>query len=354
MARYVSVCLLFGTLAWGQAGNSNSGTMANAGVAPAHKSEETHPQAAVDLPLATPVITINGLCENPPANKSAAADCKTVITRAEFEKLVDTVQPKMPASARKQFASNYARALVMSEKAAQMGLDKSPEYAEHMRLARIQVLSTELNRAVQDEAAQISDKDIEDYYHNNISSFEQADMERIYIPKLPHQEASDTKLSVSEREKRTQASVEAMRMLADKLHARAVAGEDFTKLQLDAYEAAGIKSTAANVAIAKMMRSRLPASQVFVMDLKPGEISTVIDDQNGYFLYKLKSKSTLKLDDAREQIKGTLRAQHVAAEMKEIQESATTTFNDVYFVSPQPMPPISGEKPQQAADDDDD
>lgn len=359
------VCLLFGIVAWSQAANSNSvpanqnGAVpsASSGVATvaAGKPAATEPQATADLPPATPVITIRGLCENPPANKSAATDCTTVITRAEFEKLIGAVQPTMTAPVRRQFANNYARALVMSEKAVQMGLDKDPAFQEQMRLARIQVLSAALNKAIQDRAAQVSDQDIEDYYRNNMSKFEQVDVERIYIPKSPQQEVSDTKLSPTERQKRTQASAEAMRTLADKLRARAVEGEDFTKLQADAYEAAGIKSIAPNVSIGKTMRSRLPPDQVFVMNLKAGEISAVIDDQNGYFIYKVKSKSTLKLDEAREEIKGALRAQRMGNEMKDIQESATPTLNESYFAAPQPAPkPTESGKPSSKPTEDDD
>jgi hypothetical protein len=365
MSRYALVCLLLGVLAWGQAGNSNSApTMQKSGMpntaagetAPANKPAATESRTAVDVPPATPVITINGLCENPHASKSAATDCKTVITRAQFEKLIDAVQPTMAASVRRQFATNYARALVMSEKAERLGLDKDPAFQEHMRLARIQVLSGELNKVIQEKAKQISDKDVEDYYRSNQSKFEQVEMERIYIPKTPQQEPSDAKLSMAEREKRTQASVEAMKALADKLHERAVAGEDFTKLQADAYQVAGIKSTAANVSLGKVMRSRLPPNQVFVMDLNPGEISKVIDDQNGYFVYKVKSKSTLKLEESSEGIKGTLRAQRMEEEMKDIQESATPALNESYFASPQatPKPGETGKPSSKPQDDDDD
>jgi parvulin-like peptidyl-prolyl isomerase len=49
----------------------------------------------------------------------------------------------------------------------------------------------------------------------------------------------------------------------------------------------------------------LPASQVSVMDLKPGEVSAVLSDPNGYYIYKLRSKDMLSLNQARDEIKGT-------------------------------------------------
>ena len=98
----------------------------------------------------TPVITIAGLCHKPSASK--AADCKTVVTRAEFEQLVNTVAPTIAPPARKQLATQYGMALVMVHKAHQMGLDQGPKFQELMRVARIGVLTKELSQSLQDEA----------------------------------------------------------------------------------------------------------------------------------------------------------------------------------------------------------
>jgi hypothetical protein len=347
MARYGLVCLLLATLAWGQAAKSSSAPAAQKETAPSAPpaAMPAPPQPAVDLPPDTPVITVNGLCENPPADKAAAADCKTVITRAEFEKLIDAVQPAMPARVRRQFATNYARALFMSQKAEQMGLDKEPSFQEHMRLARIQVLSQAFNKAVQDKASQISDKEIEDYYQANTSKFEQADLERIYIPKNQQPAAPDAKAGTADLQKRTNDSEAAMKAEADKLHTRAAAGEDFTKLQAEAYQAAGIKAAAPTASMAKVRRTSLPPDQLAVMDLKPGEVSSLITDSNGYYIYKMKSKEVLPLDQVHDEIKGTLRSERIQEAMKTVQEGANPVLNDSYFAPaapPSPMAPRPG------------
>ena len=166
------------------------------------------------------------------------------------------------------------------------------------RLARMQVLSQELNKALQEKAGEITDKDIEDYYKANVSKFEQADVERIYIPKTKQtpEADSDKKLSEAEEQKQTEESEAAMKKEADKsAHSEAVAGTDFAKLQQEAFEFAGIKSGSPNVNMGKMRRTMLPPSQVSVMEQKPGEVSAVIADQNGFFIYKLKSKDTIPL-----------------------------------------------------------
>ena len=352
MTRYGLVCLLLGGLAWGQAATPNPAptpqneappSAAPQNGAPAAMPSAPQTQPAAEVPPDAPVITINGLCQNPPADQSAG-NCKTVITRADFEKLIQLIQPAMPARVRKQFATNYARALAMSEKAEQMGLDKDPSFEERMRLQRIQVLSQAFYKAVQDKASQISDQEIGDYYQKNTAKFEQADLERVYVPKTQTLPPSAAKPGTPPQPKRTPDTEAAMKAEADKLHTRAVAGEDFTKLQGEAYQAAGIKAGAPNSAMTKIRRSSLPPDQASVMDLKAGEISAVIADQNGFYIYKMKSKDVLPLDQAKEEIKGTLRSERIQEEMKAVQESATPILNDSYF-APVPPPTLGGPGP---------
>lgn len=337
MTRYGLVCLLLGVFAWGQAS-----TQSQAPQKPMTPPGTATPQGeakAAEVPPDTPVITINGLCAKPAGDKATGADCKTVITRAQFEKMIDAVQPGMPARMRRQFATRYANALVMSEKGEQMGLDKGPDYEEHMKLARLQVLAQELNKALQQKAGEISDKDIEDYYHANLSKFEQADLERIYIPKtqqLPESKENEKKTE-AEEQKQTEASEKVMKTEAEKLRAQAAAGGDFAKLEDEAFQTAGIKTGSPTTSMGKMRRTMLPPDQVSIMEMKPGEVSSLITDQNGYFIYKLKSKDTIPLDQAKDEIRGTLRAERFQESMKAIQDSSTPTLNDAYFGEATPM-----------------
>jgi hypothetical protein len=334
MTRYGLVCLLLGFLSWGQAVSSESALAAQrpaTDAANATAFDKTEQAKISNVVPDAPVVTINGLCDNSAADKTVASNCKTVITQAQFEKVIDALQPNMPARARREFALEYANALVMTKRAEQMGLDKGAKYDEQMKIARIEVLSKALKKAIQDKVVQISDKDIEDFYNNNIARFDNAEMERIYVPKtrqLPA--ASDQKLSDADRREGSQESGQAMKEEADNLRARAVAGEEFAKLQADAYQVAGIKSAAPNTSIT-IRRTSLPPNQASVIDLRPGEISSVLTDPNGYVIYKVKTKNTLSLDQAREEIKATLRSQRIQDETRRIQDSATPTLDEGYF-----------------------
>jgi hypothetical protein len=253
------------------------------------------------------------------------------MTRAQFENMINALQRNMPKQARREFALHYAEALVMARKAEEMGLDKGAEYEEQMKLARIQVLSQDLKRVIQAKDSQISDKDIEDYYRDNTKRFEKAEIERIYIPKTQQPRSiSDNNLSDAAKLERLQKSDRTVKEEADNLRAKALAGEGFVELQAEAYELAGIKSATPNTSLV-VRRISLPPNQGSAMDLKPGEVSSVFADLNGYVIYRIKKKETLPLDQSREEIKATLRSQRMQEEMKSIQNSAVPTLDESYF-----------------------
>ncbi len=337
MKRCGLVFLLLGPLSWGQATNSKSamtGTEQPPTPAPvvsgATGQESIHEAAGSNVTADKPVITIAGICDRPAAGTGVDSDCRTVISRSQFQQVIDAVQPGMPPRARREFALRYAEALAMTNKAEQMGLDKGAIYEEQMKIARIQVLSQAMKKVIQERASQISDQEINDYYANNATRFEKAEMDRIYVPR------SRQLLSVSEnhlrddRQAGPQEPGQAMKKEAENLRARAVAGEDFAKLQADAYQVAGIRSMPPNTTM-EVRRTSLPPNHAFVMDLKPGEISAVLADPNGYFIYRLKAREVLPPGQVREEIKATLRSQRMQTEMRAIQDSAVPALDESYF-----------------------
>jgi parvulin-like peptidyl-prolyl isomerase len=67
------------------------------------------------------------------------------------------------------------------------------------------------------------------------------------------------------------------------------------------------------------------------MDLKPGEVSSVMSDASGYTIYKLKEKDTVPLEGAREEIRATLKSQRLQQSMQSVQQAATPNLNEDYF-----------------------
>jgi hypothetical protein len=287
------------------------------------------------------VITLKGFCADATLQGDA---CKTVVTRAQFDKLADALQ--LPPANRRRLASFYASALKMSSAAEKRGLDKGPIFDEMMRFTRLQVLYQVMNRALQEDANKVSDADIEDYYKKNEASYEIASFARIYVPRtkqiLPA--AITPKAGAKPGEKATakpsappqpteaqkKAAEEAMKKLADNLRARAVNGEDPEKLQKEAHAAAGLKGDAPSTKMEKTRRTMLPADHQAVMDLKPGEVSEVLTNGNdGYYIYKLVGKETQPLDAVKSDIQKIISRQRIGDSMKGFQ--GDVDLNDAYF-----------------------
>ena len=333
------VCLLLTGFALGQAPNSTPQNAPAPGApAPAAPTQSTQPPAASVAPEDA-VITIQGLCDN---GDKTAPDCKKVITRAEFEHMVDTVAPKLPATARRQFATRYANALVMSTEAEKEGIDKTPKFQEIMRLTRMQLLQQQLGQAVQEKAGQVSDQEIQDYYNSNKEAYEEADLLKVYIPRSKEPIAGAPKLSEEAQKKRDELNEAAMKKEAESIHTQAVAGADFTKLQESAYLAARMKMKTPSTKLDHTRRNMLPPDQSSVFDLKPGDVSEVIEDQNGFVIYKMVSKDEVPLDKVRDEIKNTVRGKKIQDDMKAVEKSATPTLNDAFFGAPQAPPPMGG------------
>ena len=342
------VCLLLAGLACGQT------TPAPSPGTPAPKAEKTAPEAPPAKTVAPddPVLTVKGVCVDPGKQGN---DCKTVVTRAQFEKLSEARQPNMPAAFRRNLASQYAVILQMSSAAEKRGLDKQPRFDELMHLMRMQILAGELNRALKEEADKVSDADFEDYYKKNAANFEQADLLRLMVPRT--KQIANPKPGTKDEEIQAQqkAGEAEMQKLADALHARAAKGEDFEKLQKEAYAAAGLKGNPPDTKLSKTRRTVLPHKQAAVFDLKAGALSETIPDPSGYFIYKMVTKQTMPLDSVKDEIRNTLSGQRYRDVMQSFQNPDNAELNDAYFgpgpKAPGQTPPRGGKPAAQEEED---
>ena len=171
-------------------------------------------------------------------------------------------------------------------------------------------------------------------------------MDRLFVPRL-NQADPDAKESDSDKDEKltpeqqkakeeqdkakAAQGEEAMTKLAESLRARAAAGEDFMKLQKEAFEAAGMKIESPTINLPKTRRTGLPPAHAAVFDLKPGEVSQVISDTGGHYIYKLRSMEQLPLDQVQDEIHNALQNQRMRDTMEKLQSSFHTETNEAYF-----------------------
>ncbi len=274
-----------------------------------------------EVPPDAPVITLKGLCETK-AGAPKPANCQTVMTRAEFERMVSalTGQPsaQLPPQMRQQAANRIAQVMIISHEAEKEGIQNKPATQEVLRFARMNALATELVRSMQEKYAHPPAEEVQKYYDEHKADYEEAKMKRIFIPKP---RPADNK-PVDEA---------AFKATAEKIHQEAIAGTDFDKLEKEAFEAAGIKTPPPPTDLGSVRKANSPEAHKQVFDLKPGEVSQLIPDPSGFYIYKMESKDVIPLDKAKSEIEKTLSQQKLEKAGQDITNSAQTVLNPAYF-----------------------
>jgi len=358
MGKSWLMCVLLGTLAWGQAAPA---TPPAPKTTPGQPANQASAETSASVPEDASVLTINGVCPAQPKTaastaKSATgakpaaktpADCKTIITKAKFEKLAKALSPDpdapMSPQLKRQLGGLLPGLIAMSEAAKKKHMDQTPEFKEVMWFMQMQVLRQKLQQQMQKDAAKVPSEDIEKYYNDHSNDFEQFNVDRIFVPRTKQAEPeprtdADQKLTEeqqkakqdAEKAKAAQAEQD-MTKLADDLQKRAAAGEDFTKLQKEAFAAAGMKIESPNVSLTNIRRTGVPPGHAVVFDLKPGEVSQVISDAGGHYIYKLNSKSEEPLDQAQSEIRSRLQNERIRDAMEKLNGSYKVDTNEAYF-----------------------
>jgi len=369
------LCVLLGALAWGQAAPSAPPPAApgRIPVSAMASPQAAAPDTAASVPDDAAVITVTGACAATPkpaaakgtaakpvtAAKPPAADCKTVYTKAEFEKLIGDLVPNPTPQQKKQLAGLLPQWIGMSDEAMKKQLDKTPQFKARLKVSRMQILTQMLQQDVQKQAADVPQEEIDKYYKEHSDTFEQFNLDRMFVPRTKQppaetkEEAEKDKTLSEEAKKAKEAEDKAkadaaereMTKMAESLRERAAAGEDFVKLQKEAFDAAGMKIESPTVNLPSMRRAGLQTGHAAVFDLKPGEVSPVINDAGGHYIYKLNSKSELPLDQAEKEIRSKLQNDRTREMMDKVKNSFKVETNDAYFgpggvgVAPPPRGP---------------
>jgi len=278
-------------------------------------------------------VTLDGVCDR--AQKAAATSgCKTVITRAQMDSLIDMLEPDAPSTANRQFSINYARLLAASDLAEQRHLDSNPEVAKELqvqlKLARMEVLADSLLREIRMKTEAIPEPEIRKYYTDHQDYFEQVELQRVYLPK-------------SAPDSGQPGDNAAVKAKADELQARAAAGEDFDQLQQEAYKDLGIKGTLPPTKLGFLPRTKFsPDDAKLVFQMQPGGVSPLLDSEGAMLILKLESKKTISMEDARTEIETLLLHDRLDQELREATKSVKAQFNLKYLdmqAEPELFPP---------------
>src|SRR5205807_5625870 len=102
----------------------------------------------------------------------------------------------------------------------------------------------------------------------------------------------------------------------------------------------------------KVRRTGLPPGHSGVFDLKEGEVSQVISDSGGHYVYKVKSRAQIPLEQVKDEIHTALQNQRMKDAMEKYQSSFKVETNEAYFgpSAPggmqSPLPPRGAQRPK--------
>ena len=119
-------------------------------------------------------------------------------------------------------------------------------------------------------------------------------------------------------------------------------------LQKEAFSQAAVPG-APEVNLTLPADAALPAAHASVLHLKPGEFSALIEDNAGFFIYKLDLIHRIPLEQKRAEIQEAVVAQKADFALRKIGESAAFTLNPLYFDStPTPVSDQAAARPKPA------
>lgn len=285
--------------------------------------------AASSVSPETPVITVDGVCDvslngtarQAPKTGSTASgsDCKTHITRAEFEKLVSAVAPGAPPAARRQIATQYVQLLSAANEGVKLGVEKDPEFSEQLGAMKLQLLAQSAARKIQAQASNVSDAEVKSYYDQNPSAFEEVTLTRIFVPRgasesAPGQAAPDSKA------------------IADAARQQLVAGTEPETIQKTVFTQLKTTTEPPSTKFGAKRRGALPpAHEEKVFALKQGEVSEAIPDSIGYVIYRVDSRQQLPFDQVKDEVKRRVTTQRIEDARQHFAASSKADYNDSYF-----------------------
>ena len=221
------------------------------------------------------------------------------ITKADIEALISFYPANQQAIIRmdpkneEALLNNYVTILAVAETARRQGFDKE----KNMR-KQIQILSDEhlAKGYVQKNVlskVKVTDKDVEEYYKNHPKEFEKPE-----TVKARH-------ILIGFKGDMTEDQKKELRKKADDVLKKAKGGDDFAQLASEYSDDPGSKTKGGELGYFPK-GNMVPEFENAAFNLKPGEISNVIETPYGYHIIKVEDKKAAEMpafDSIKEQVR---------------------------------------------------
>lgn len=292
------------------------------------------------------LISIGWAQETAPAGKSAAAAEPAAasgtekvilkvganqVTEADFNFVLGGLSPQIQqavaAEGRRSLGEQYAMMILLSQQAITHQLDSSAAFRRWLALQRIQWLAeAEVNYV--ESQVKIGPEEVSEYYAANPDSFEEVQVHQVVVRKKPAGASPETPgLSPSEAKTRAEA-----------IHAALAGGKDIKAVAEEFHKS---NEVFVGTEPRTFRRGQLTGDlQAAVFQLKDGELSQPLDNEQAFIILRRLGSHRLELEDVAQEIEDLLRSQRVQSTLAEMKSKATVWMDEEFFAAPaQPAAP---------------
>jgi peptidyl-prolyl cis-trans isomerase C len=267
------------------------------------------------------------------------------VTAAQFNALVETLQPQMRAAARgagrKQLADNIVKMLTLAEEAQRRKLDQTTEFKNQEMFQNLNLMASVLAGQVGKEL-QISDADVHAYYEAHKNEFETVHAKHILI----RFQGS----SVPVRPGQKDLTVDEALAKAQEIRKKIQDGADFATLAKA--ESDDVQSGAAGGELGPFRHGQMvPSFETAAYALKPGELSEPVKSQFGYHIILVVSHDTKPFEEVRAELENRMKPEQTQKAVNkfidELEKANPPVLDPEFFPPPPPAPvPLSPAAPK--------
>jgi peptidyl-prolyl cis-trans isomerase C len=237
-------------------------------------------------------------------------------------------QQRAQGAQRDQFKKQYGEFKVVAERARNEKLDQDEKVRLEMLIKRSDVLNNAYLSDLDKNADKlVSDKEVEQYYADHQSDFEEVRVRHVLISTQPQQPADPDAAKKGEQPKAL--SKDEARKKAEEVLAKARKGEDFAALVKQYSDDPGSKDKGGEYTFS---RGQMVAEfENAAFNLKPGEISNPVETQFGYHIIKLEERhpgAGAGDPKVRQQIVAKLKREKIEARVDEIAKNSKVSVPD--------------------------
>jgi peptidyl-prolyl cis-trans isomerase C len=301
------------------------------------------PSPANIVPPKTPEIHLS--VDNPidtsqvPPDKVVITVGDIKITAAQFDALLDSLQPQMRNAARgpggrRQLADNIVKMLTLAQEAEKRKLDATADYKAQLMFQGYNLLANTLATQISADAKP-TDADLHQYYDTHKNEYETVHARHILI----RFKGSAVPIRAGQQD----LTDDEAKAKAEEIRKKLQDGADFAAIAKAESDDAGSGATGGELPPFKKGQMVAPF-ETAAFAMKPGELSEPVKSQFGYHVIFVVSHDTKAFEEVRPEIEKTLQPQQGQKAVNKViddLEKTTPPVLDPQFFPPAPPPMVS-------------